>query len=45
MIELIDGGHSANFIAATLSEGFNHTDGQFDDLLDTVRSEIEERSE
>jgi hypothetical protein len=45
MIELIDNGHSANFIAETLSEGFNHTDDQFDDLLDTVRSEIEERSE
>lgn len=44
MIEMIDNGHSASFIAATLSEGFNHTDGQFDDLLDTVKSEIEERN-
>ena len=44
MIELIDHGNSAQYITENLADHFVYTDDQFADLLDSVKSEIEERN-
>ena len=44
MIELIDNGNSAQYITENLADHFVCTDDQFADLLDSVKSEIEERN-
>lgn len=43
MIEMIELGHSSQFITEQLADGYEITDAQFDDMKESVEIEMDER--